>query len=227
MAQLQRIFCSLFILLLVLTSSGCQRSMSQVSEDTKSARQHSGKAVKSLGGKRNGVSRQVQSDEEFGWTYDQDGFAANSALDAQNAQGNNYLNPGEPASGIPAYEVFQSPASDLEAVFQKIYFGTNDDVVRGKENLSKAYDIAHYLKTHPKLFVFVEGHCDARGAASYNLSLGARRANSLRNLLIEQGIEPSRLFTITYGKEKPSKIGHSEAAWRWNRRTEYKLYSRK
>lgn len=226
MALSKRIACSFLIMAISIFTTGCQRSAGQLAEDTKTAGHYSGKAVKSLGGKR-GESRQVHSDEEFGWTYDQDAYAANTALDAQNASGTNYLNPGDPQSGIPTYEAFSAPKGEQADIFQNIYFGTNDDVIRGKENMSKVYEIASYLKSHPKLVVFIEGHCDSRGAAAFNLSLGARRAGSVRNLLLEQGIEPNRLFTITFGKEKPARVGHSEDVWRWNRRTEYKLYTRK
>ena len=204
-----------------LLTSGCQRSV-QYSGDEASGRP--AKAVRGLG--KRGQSRQVGSEEEFGWSYDTNAYAASHALDAQHAHGTNYLNPGEPKSGVPPYEAFKSPTQEQAQLFQTIYFGTNDDVVRGTENLSKIYAIASYLQTRPSILLFIEGHCDSRGSAAYNLALGSRRASSVRNLLLEQGVDASRLFTITFGKERPVKAGNSEDAWHWNRRTEYKLFQR-
>lgn len=207
----------------MLLVSGCQRSASQIADDTKTAGRYSSKAVKSLGGK-NGESRQVNSDEEFGWTYDQEAYSSQNALDAHSAQGDQYVNPGE--NGIPAYAQFRAPSENEEGIFQKVYFDTNDDVIRGKQNFEKVERIAQFLKSRPGSMIFIEGHCDERGAASYNLALGSRRANSVRNLLIEQGIEAPRIFTITFGHERPLMSGHDESSWRLNRRTEYKIYQR-
>ena len=66
--------------------------------------------------------------------------------------------------------------------------------------------------------VTVEGHCDERGTREYNLALGARRANSVKNYLVSEGIDPSRITTISYGKERPVDPRSTEAAWRVNRR---------
>lgn len=209
---------TLLTLAAMLLATGCQRSVRVADDKT-----HSHRNVKSLGGKH-GESRQVNSEEEFGWTYDQEAYSSQNALDGQNCQGDQYLNPGE--NGIPAYAQFRSPNEHESHIFEKVYFDTNDDVIRGKKNFEKVEAIAHFMKNNPRLLVFVEGHCDERGASSYNLALGSRRANSVRNLLIEQGIEAHRLFTITFGEERPAVNGHDESAWKFNRRTEYKLYQR-
>lgn len=211
MRSISRLFSLLLVTTFTLTAvTGCHRN-------------HSANGMRSVG--KHPESRQISSDEEFGWTYDQDSYSASGALDAATSQGANYLNPGE--SGIPSYERFAMAPSELARYFQTLYFGTNDDVIRGKENFAKVAETAQYLKAHPSVLIFIEGHCDERGAAAYNLSLGARRANSVRNLLIEQGVDASRIFTITFGKERPARGGHSEEAWRWNRRCEYKIVERK
>jgi len=77
---------------------------------------------------------------------------------------------------------------------------------------------AALLKKYPNIRIQVEGHCDERGTVEYNLALGERRANSAKNYLISHGVPPSRISTISYGKEKPLDPGHNEQAWAKNRR---------
>ncbi len=64
----------------------------------------------------------------------------------------------------------------------------------------------------------VEGHADERGTREYNLALGERRANAVKNYLVAVGVSPSRVTTISYGKEQPAVLGATEAAWAQNRR---------
>ncbi len=66
--------------------------------------------------------------------------------------------------------------------------------------------------------VTIEGHCDERGSEEYNLALGERRANSVKQYLVNLGVEGGRLRTLSYGEAKPAVQGHDESAWRWNRR---------
>ena len=68
----------------------------------------------------------------------------------------------------------------------------------------------------------IEGHCDERGTNKYNQVLGERRANAARNFLINQGVPSDILVPISYGEESPVDTGHSEEAWRRNRRAEFK-----
>jgi peptidoglycan-associated lipoprotein len=77
---------------------------------------------------------------------------------------------------------------------------------------------AQWLRANPAVRVTLEGHCDERGTREYNLALGDRRANSAKNFLAAQGIDVSRLSTISYGKERPAVDGSDEAAWAQNRR---------
>jgi len=77
---------------------------------------------------------------------------------------------------------------------------------------------AGYMKQFPAIAVTIEGHCDERGTREYNLALGERRANSVKNALVQQGIPASRVATISYGKERPAALGSNEAAWSQNRR---------
>lgn len=78
---------------------------------------------------------------------------------------------------------------------------------------------AEWMKQHPNVTVTIEGHCDERGTREYNLALGERRATAAKNFLVALGISPSRISTISYGKERPAALGHNEAAWSQNRRS--------
>jgi peptidoglycan-associated lipoprotein len=71
--------------------------------------------------------------------------------------------------------------------------------------------------------VEVDGHCDERGTEEYNRALGERRALALREELISLGVDPNRIDTVSYGKDRPAETGHDEAAWRKNRRGEFLL----
>ena len=77
---------------------------------------------------------------------------------------------------------------------------------------------AAWLKANPSVRVTVEGHCDERGTREYNLALGERRANAAKDYLVSLGVNPGRLKTISYGKERPVAMGSNEAAWAQNRR---------
>ncbi|MEN3747246.1 peptidoglycan-associated lipoprotein Pal [Sphingomonas sp. HF-S3] len=77
---------------------------------------------------------------------------------------------------------------------------------------------AQWLTANPNARVTIEGHCDERGTREYNLALGDRRANSAKNYLASRGVSPSRITTISYGKERPIALGSDETSWRANRR---------
>lgn len=80
---------------------------------------------------------------------------------------------------------------------------------------------AAWLKSHPGTAVLVEGHCDARGTGEYNLALGQRRAQSVRDFLLAQGIQASRIATISYGKERAACSESTEECWARNRRAHF------
>ena len=77
---------------------------------------------------------------------------------------------------------------------------------------------AAWLKKYPSVRVTIEGHCDERGTREYNLALGERRASAVRDYLVARGIDPSRLSTISYGKERPVAFASNEGDWEQNRR---------
>jgi peptidoglycan-associated lipoprotein len=77
---------------------------------------------------------------------------------------------------------------------------------------------AAWLNQYPNVRITIEGHCDERGTREYNLALGDRRANAAKNYLAGKGISPSRMTTISYGKERPVAMGSDEESWAQNRR---------
>src|SRR5262245_19408877 len=146
--------------------------------------------------------------------------------------------PGEMAGGNPvatndiAGGVPSNPAGSHEgwledpSIFKQdtVYFDLDSSVVKSGEK-AKVSAVADYLKGHSAQAVRVEGYCDERGTEEYNRALGERRALALREELVRLGIEPTRVDTISFGKDKPADPGHDEAAHRKNRRGEFILLS--
>lgn len=103
---------------------------------------------------------------------------------------------------------------------EDIYFDFDSSILR-----SDAQDIlrkkAEFLQTYPGVSIVVEGHCDERGTSEYNLALGDRRAESVKNFLVNLGISPSRLTTVSYGEERPANPAQNEDAWAQNRRASF------
>ena len=79
-------------------------------------------------------------------------------------------------------------------------------------------DQAAWVKQHD-VSVTIEGHCDERGTREYNLALGEKRAQAVKNYLICLVINPDRVSTISYGKERPAVVGSNDGAWAQNRRS--------
>lgn len=75
-----------------------------------------------------------------------------------------------------------------------------------------------WLARYPNVPLTLEGHCDERGTREYNLALGDRRANATKNYLVGRGVNPARISTISYGKERPIALGSDDGSWAQNRR---------
>ena len=73
--------------------------------------------------------------------------------------------------------------------------------------------------------IVIEGHCDERGSEEYNLALGERRAQQVKRYLVDLGVPAARMDTVSFGEANPAVQGHDEAAWRYNRRSEFALSS--
>jgi peptidoglycan-associated lipoprotein len=77
---------------------------------------------------------------------------------------------------------------------------------------------ARALGERPGIRFTIEGHCDERGSEKYNLALGDRRANAVKEFLLKLGVSPDRVDTVSYGKERPTCTDHTEACWQQNRK---------
>jgi peptidoglycan-associated lipoprotein len=136
--------------------------------------------------------------------------------------------PGEQGSSIPGIQMFRDPSTipQLVGIFRPIYFDYDSSMIKGPQNLQTLHAIADFLRDHQNIYLFIEGHTDERGPQAYNLALGSRRSNTIRNLLINEGVNPDHLFTISYGKERPVILERHEEGWARNRRAEFKIYER-
>ena len=103
-----------------------------------------------------------------------------------------------------------------------VHFDYDSTVVKSGDK-HKVAAVADYLKANMADAVEIEGHCDERGTEEYNRSLGDRRALAIREALAALGVDPMRVDTISYGKDRPVDTGKSEAAHRKNRRGEFVL----
>jgi len=99
----------------------------------------------------------------------------------------------------------------------RIFFGLDQYDVDAEDQATLQSQAA-WLQQNPNVRVTIEGHCDERGTRDYNIALGERRANAAKNYLASLGIDPGRITTVSYGKERPAALGSDESAWAQNRR---------
>ena len=124
--------------------------------------------------------------------------------------------------------------SDIPSDYVGIYPGSQEDlIVNVGDRVFFAFDSfeldadaqellqdqAAWLKQYNKASITIEGHCDERGTREYNLALGEKRAQAVKNYLNSLGVSKSSLSTISYGKERPAVIGSNEGSWSQNRRS--------
>jgi peptidoglycan-associated lipoprotein len=221
----------LIIALAAACLASCSRTGQETWEDTKTCGRYFTKGFKTLMGQHEGsqaafTCKRWSDESEFIPMHH--GYQQTTAtiMDMEETIPAAKESPGDPGCQIPGIDGFSSPRGRLAQLFANIHFETDQYTVLGEENLCTIQEIAHYLNSHPTTFVFIEGHADERGAAAYNLSLGSRRANSVRTALVHNGVNPDQLFTVSYGKEKPLALGHDANAWEKNRRAQFKLYER-
>lgn len=108
---------------------------------------------------------------------------------------------------------------------QKIFFDFDKSDLK-PEAKATLKNKAAWLSDHAAYVVRIEGHCDERGTAEYNLALGEKRANAAKKFLMALGVSEHRMSGISYGEEKPADPGHNDAAWAKNRRDEFSLVKR-
>lgn len=122
-----------------------------------------------------------------------------------------------PAPGPVTEQALPGSEQDFVVnVGDRVYFDFDRYDVRADAQPLLAAQAA-WLKKYPEVMVRIEGNCDERGTREYNLALGARRANAVRDFLVAQGVSPSRITTISYGKEKPIDLGSGDEADQHNR----------
>jgi peptidoglycan-associated lipoprotein len=100
-----------------------------------------------------------------------------------------------------------------------VYFDFDSAVIRG-QGVDVVAAHAKYLAANPNARVRLEGNTDERGSREYNIGLGERRAQSVRQAMLLQGVSDSQITTVSYGEERPAVMGHNEAAWAKNRRVD-------
>ncbi|MFZ0266531.1 peptidoglycan-associated lipoprotein Pal [Caulobacter sp.] len=137
--------------------------------------------------------------------------------------------PPQPTQPMPPAQEPQAPPSPVNQgplpgtvqdfvinIGERIYFATDSyDVSSDAQAVLAAQ--AQWLNRYPAVRVRIEGNADERGTREYNLALGARRANAVREVLIAQGVSGSRIESLSYGKERPIDPGDGEDAWAKNR----------
>ena len=103
-------------------------------------------------------------------------------------------------------------------VGDRVFFGYDSSDL-DSDALELLQDQVAWLKQNTNVSVTIEGHCDERGTREYNLALGEKRAQAVKNYLIGLGVNPDRVSTISYGKERPAVVGSNDGAWAQNRRS--------
>jgi peptidoglycan-associated lipoprotein len=125
--------------------------------------------------------------------------------------------PTAPVTGTPVGAVVPGSEQDFVVnIGDRVYFDLNMYQIR-PEAFARLDAQAQWLQRYPQVTIRIEGNADERGTREYNLALAARRAESVRNYLVDRGIPAGRIDTISYGKERPIAEGSNEAAWARNR----------
>lgn len=129
--------------------------------------------------------------------------------------------PSPPMQAAPApvaSSIIPGSAEDLRVnVGDTVHFAYNEYNVEDADKTVLGRQAA-WLQKYPSVKVTVEGHADERGTREYNLALGARRANAVKEYLVSQGVSTARVDTVSYGKERPICTESNESCWAQNRR---------
>ena len=203
---------------------GCSKSGTW--EDMKTAGRYLNRGIDNLVGKPYD-SKMIEKEEDFygpnhgDYIPLNDGDLKGQFNSADLAVAQPKYSPGE--NGVPVMDSFVNPTNELLSIFKTLHFETDEHIVRNHDDLVAITKMAAYLKDHSNIYVCIEGHTDERQSAAYNMALGTRRANHVRLLLVKQGVDYNRIYTISYGKEKPFAMGHMEDDWQQNRRAQFKV----
>ena len=124
--------------------------------------------------------------------------------------------PPPPPAPITSQVIPGSVQDFVVNVGDRVYFDTDRYDIRADAQPVLAAQAA-WLSRYSAVQIRIEGNCDERGTREYNLALGSRRANSVRDFLVARGVNPARITTISYGKERPIDPGSDETAWQHDR----------
>ncbi len=132
---------------------------------------------------------------------------------------------GEDDTALYAGEAGPVPGTQADLVVNvgdRVFFNTDSSELT-MEPRTTLENQAVWLGQYLHMGIIIEGHCDERGTREYNLALGERRASAVKNYLVALGVSPSRITTVSYGKERPAVPGVNEGAWAQNRRSVTKV----
>lgn len=124
---------------------------------------------------------------------------------------------------MPAEDEIGSRSLDdlnRDSPLNPLFFALDSSEVTG-DGMQVMQANASVLKKYPSMQITIEGHCDERGTAEYNLALGERRALAAKNYLVSLGVPADKIKTVSYGKEFPFDPGHDDSAWQKNRRAHF------
>lgn len=147
-----------------------------------------------------------------------EGSAASAPNSSSSSRGNSGADANSMANRNAATTDAQNAAAKLLSK-RSVYYPLD---VYAVQDADKPVVQAHaqYLVEHAQLKIRLEGNCDERGSSEYNLALGQRRADGVKQMLLLGGVKESRIESVSFGEEKPKAEGHDEAFWAQNRRTD-------
>lgn len=126
----------------------------------------------------------------------------------------------EKIDASPVNFAVQGSDSETIAGLKTVFFDYDTATLTSAEKAKLEGNVA-WMKQNSSSKLTVEGHCDQRGSNEYNLALGERRANAVKQAMIQMGISSNRITTVSFGEEKPLSNGDSEGAWAKNRRANF------
>ena len=147
--------------------------------------------------------------------------ATETSQGAEAGAGSQGAGSGEGVTTAPLGDDTASAGPQGELLSKRIIYFEFDRAELKPEDETLIAAHARYLASHPGTRVRLEGHTDERGTREYNIGLGERRAQVVRNALLAQGVASAQITTVSYGEERPAVEGHDEAAYAQNRRVEF------
>ncbi|MEZ5354759.1 MAG: OmpA family protein [Bryobacteraceae bacterium] len=167
-------------------------------------------------------SRQIYPNETTNYTLTAKGPGGNDARTARVT----VTDPPAPPAPAPPPQPTETLVQMLERTVQDVYFDYDQYDIRedARSTLSRDSDaLKEIFRKFPNAVILVEGHCDERGSAEYNLGLGDRRSSSARDFLVQLGVSGDKLRTVSYGKERPQCTDATEDCWQRNRRAHFSV----